>query len=146
MRRYWVLALLALAECSPMVGFEISFALPNGAAISGDRLHLRGRKRCTVGSNYESEPIPAPPEPGLAEVEKRDEIRFAPGDTPDHTGAQFRGTRCEIAITAWYDTNHNQEVDPGDFVGRLPRTEIRSSGSLCRSPINGLGQLPLLPL
>lgn len=153
MRRVWPLAVLVLVECSPMVGFEVRFSLPEGATLAADRLHVRGRSRCSTGGGFDpAKAVPEPPEPGLEESMAGEDAYqrgvFHPlrdDRDPAFAHAQLRGSRCEVALTAWYDTNGDRVVNAGDFVGRYPTSTIRTHRA-CSNVANHFGTLPLQPV
>ncbi|MBA2541910.1 MAG: hypothetical protein H0V17_19855 [Deltaproteobacteria bacterium] len=144
MKRAWVFMLLALAECSPNVSFYAIFQLPGEAKIDAAKLHVRGRKKCNRDGTEQASP--QPPEPGLEEPytdsNYRDTITDFQREHDSKVSARFRASRCEIAVTAWYDSNGDNVVNRGDHVATIPTTEI-TSGGFCLGDKNYQGIIPL---
>ena len=57
----------------------------------------------------------------------------------------FGATKCRIAIAAFYDTDGDQIVGPGDFTATVPETVVTDRG-LAQGNDNDLGTVVLEPL
>lgn len=143
--------LLLVGGCSPLVRVQVELAVPGIAAPDPARLHVRGRVACNPFDL--SKPRATPPAaPSLGLEESRTE------PTPAQVGervvferegmiarAEFSATRCHVAISAFYDTNGDQIVGPGDFAATLPATEVADLGWRAGN-MNDLGTVVLTAL
>ena len=166
MKARWQLlgVLAALVACSPTIRVQTRLELPGVDAPRLDRLHVRARAACpSYDVTAPPPPVPEPPEPGPTEDPSEDGAAVdaeAPGDAgtnaarserlrvvvPNRDGLEvnlsIHGTRCTVAMTAWYDADGDGRVGPGDLVGALPATEVLDRG-LCRGNMNVVGPLRL---
>ena len=73
---------------------------------------------------------PEPPPPGLEDYNDQPMGRVnLHSRQPGQGEAWFHGDRCEVALTAWYDSNGDRVVNAGDFVATYPRSTFTHSGS-----------------
>jgi hypothetical protein len=148
-RRYAVLV-LGFLGCSPLVRVEVKFEVPGVPVLDPTRLHVRGRVACDSFDLSEPRATPpAAPPPGLEESAAGGPRLAASSVSFDREGtvarASFRATKCHIAISAFYDTDNNGVLGPGDFVATLPAVEVSDRG-LCSGNMNDLGTIVLKPM
>lgn len=132
LRKLLVLGIVTSLACSPTVRVHVDIELPSGVPLDPARLHLRAHASCDPRARDSI----APPAPGLADPQSQVWFEQVGGSVT----TSLHGGHCTIAITAFYDTNTNGVVDAGDYVAKVPATDVYDRG-MCRGNMNDLGSI-----
>lgn len=83
-----------------------------------------------------------------ADLDAKGRRRIIDEPSTSHEGFEaeitVRATHCWVAVTAWYDTNGNGQVDDADYVATLPGTLVRDRG-LCAGNLTWAGPITMKP-
>jgi hypothetical protein len=136
------LLLLALTGCSPLCRLELRFAF--GGPLDPALFQLSGRSSCPpgpVGSPPPLSPL-APSTASSSDLVSQEVSVEAPG-LRVVTG--FRGVRCRVRVTGFYDTNRDGVVNRGDLSATSPDIEVEDRG-LFRGNLNAGPVLRFSPI
>jgi hypothetical protein len=115
-------SLLLVSGCSPLCLLEVLIENPAGLVLTRERLRVTGAKACPPASVA----APAP----SSERGETEYVRTQVAGQGLEVRAAFRGQRCRLQITAWYDTNGSGGVDAGDWVGSSVAIDVEDRGTL----------------
>jgi hypothetical protein len=139
-------ALLCLAACSPVARLELRFAYA-GAPLDPALFQLTGKKTCPPGPVATAPP--ASPLATTTATARSDDTEWqqvhveAPGL---RVVTAFRGSRCRVRVTAFYDTNRDGRVNAGDLSAMSPAIDVVDNGifggNLTAGPVLKLAPIP----
>jgi hypothetical protein len=138
-------ALLCLAACSPVARLELRFAYAGGP-LDPALFQLTGKKACPpspVATATPASPLAATAGARGDDTEWQQVHVEAPGL---RVVAAFRGSRCRVRVTGFYDTNRDGLVNAGDLSAMSPAIDVVDKGifggNLTAGPVLKLVPIP----
>jgi hypothetical protein len=134
------LSLLSVTACSPLARLELTFQHAGGP-LDPQLFRLTARKACPPAA-LAAVP-PAAPGPAGAGADEWQTVTATPGGLLVATA--FRGVRCSVRVTGFYDTNRDGAVNAGDLTAASPEIEVADRG-LFRGNLTVGPRLTLAPI